>query len=111
VDLSAVQTAITRYAHALESRDIAQVRAAYPALTDEQARRWKDVFDATSKITATLTAMPPARLAAADTSTVSVQAAFAFDYRRGVQGDPNPTATYHAILARTGNGWMLIAIE
>lgn len=111
VDLSAVQTAITRYAHSLESRDIAQVRAVYPALTDEQARRWKDVFDATSKITATLTAMPPARLAAADTATVSVKAAFAFDYRRGVQGDPNPTATYHATLARTGNGWMLIAIE
>lgn len=111
VDISAVQTAITRYAHALQSRDLGQVRAAYPSLTVEQARRWKDVFDATNRITATLTAMPPAHLAAADTATVSVKAAFAFDYKRGVNGDPNPTATYHATLARTGNGWMLIAIE
>ena len=111
LDVAGIQAAVTRYARALESRDLARVRAAYPALTDEQAHRWKDVFDATNGITATLTVVPPAHVSDSDMVAVNVKAAFSFDYKRGVNGDPNPTATYHANLSRSGSTWVLRSIE
>jgi serine/threonine-protein kinase len=106
-----IQAAIARYAQALGSRDVAQVRAAYPALSAEEAHRWQDVFDATNKLSATLTAVGPAHLISPTSAEVRVNAAFEFDYKHGIDGDRHPTATYHAILTRDGSTWKLTSIK
>jgi len=106
-----IQAAITTYAQALSSRDINQVRAAYPALTTDEARRWQDIFDATNSIGATLTLAAPPSISASGSADVSVTATFDFDYKRGVEGDRHPTVTYHAVLVRDGQRWKLSSIK
>jgi serine/threonine-protein kinase len=107
----AIQAAIASYAQALSSRDIGQVRAQYPALTADEARRWQDIFDATNSISATLTLAAPPRVSASGNAEVDVTAAFDFDYKRGVEGDRHPTLTYHAVLVRVGQQWKLTSIK
>jgi ketosteroid isomerase-like protein len=107
----AIQAAISAYARALASRDIGQVRAAYPALTADEARRWQDVFDATNGISATLTLSGAPRISAAGGAEVDVMAAFDFDYKRGIDGDRHPSMTYHAVLVRDGQQWKLESIK
>ena len=106
-----IQAAITSYAQALSSRDIDQVRAAYPALTADEARRWQDIFDATNSIGATLTLAAPPHLGATGSADVDVTATFDFDYKRGVEGDRHPTLKYHAVLVRDGQQWKLTSIK
>jgi serine/threonine-protein kinase len=106
----AIQAAITNYARALESRDAAQLRAAYPALTSDEAHRWQDVFDATNHLSASLTVIQPVHLTASG-AEVDVAATFDFDYKRGVNGDRHPTATYHAVLVRDSQQWRLASIR
>lgn len=107
----AIQSAISSYAHALASRDIGQVRAVYPALTADEARRWQDIFDATNSISATLTLAGPPHVSAAGDADVDVMAAFDFDYKRGIDGDRHPSMTYHAVLVRDGQQWKLASIK
>jgi len=109
--LPGIQAAIAMYARALASRDIAQVRSAYPALTADEARRWQDIFDATNGITATLAVIGQPHVDAAGSADVDVTAAFDFDYKRGVDGDRHPTVTYHAVLVRDGPQWKLASIK
>jgi hypothetical protein len=42
---------------------------------------------------------------------VDVAATFDFDYKRGVNGDRHPTATYHAVLVRDSQQWRLASIR
>ena len=107
----AIQAAITMYARALSSRDIGQVRTAYPALTADEARRWQDIFDATNSIGATLAVIGQPHIAASGSADVDVTATFHFDYKRGVDGDRHPTMTYHAVLVRDGQQWKLASIK
>lgn len=108
---SGIQAALSSYAQALSSRDINQVRAAYPSLTADEARRWQDIFDATNSITATLTLAAPPHLSASGNADADVTATFGFDYKRGVDGDRHPTVTYHAVLVRDGQQWKLTSIQ
>ena len=50
-------------------------------------------------------------IAAAGSADVDVTATFAFDYKRGVDGDRHPTMTYHAVLVRDGQQWKLASIK
>jgi hypothetical protein len=104
-----IRAVLQRYAQALASRDIAQLRRAYPGLTAEEERRWRDVFDATEAVTATLTVGTPT--VSGDSASVAVAAAYGFDFKRGVSGDRAPHATYRATLRREQGEWRLVAIR
>ena len=106
-----IQAAIATYARALASRDIAQLRAAYPALTADEARRWQEIFDATNSITASLSLAGPPHVSASGSADVDVTATFDFDYKRGADGERHPTVTYHAVLVRDGQQWKLASIK
>ncbi|HEU4641287.1 MAG TPA: serine/threonine-protein kinase [Gemmatimonadaceae bacterium] len=105
-----LQGLLARYASALATRDIDRVRAAYPGMTSEEVKRWSDVFDATTAVGATLTPSGPAHVTG-NTAELKVDAAFAFTYRRGIDGDRHPTATYRATFTRDGAGWRLTALR
>ena len=106
-----IQAAIATYARALASRDIAQLRAAYPALTADEARRWQDIFDATNSITASLSLAGPPHVSSSGSADVDVTATFDFDYKRGADGERHPTVTYHAVLVRDGQQWKIASIK
>lgn len=106
-----IQAVIATYARALASRDIAQLRAAYPALTADEARRWQEIFDATNSITASLSLAGPPHVSASGSADVDVTATFDFDYKRGADGERHPTVTYHAVLVRDGQQWKLASIK
>ena len=106
-----IQAAIATYARALASRDIAQLRAAYPALTADEARRWQDIFDATNSITASLSLAGPPHVSSSGSADVDLTATFDFDYKRGADGERHPTVTYHAVLVRDGQQWKIASIK
>jgi hypothetical protein len=49
-----IELAIAEYARALESRDLGQVRRAYPGLTVAQQQGWQDFFKSVRTLKATL---------------------------------------------------------
>src|SRR2546422_8902975 len=49
------RSVIADYARALESRDLSEVRRAYPGLTPAQQQGWKDLFQSARKLKASLT--------------------------------------------------------
>src|SRR6266576_4706764 len=51
----AIESAIAAYARALETRDIGEVRRAYPGLTSAQQQGWEDLFRASRSLKARLT--------------------------------------------------------
>src|SRR3989442_13181535 len=50
-----IEQAIADYARALESRDLSEVRRAYPGLTPAQQQGWKDLFQSARRLKASLT--------------------------------------------------------
>src|SRR2546430_589412 len=50
-----IEQAIADYARALESRDLSEVRRAYPGLTSAQQQGWKDLFQSARRLKASLT--------------------------------------------------------
>src|SRR3989449_2459653 len=49
------RSVIADYARALESRDLSEVRRAYPGLTSAQQQGWKDLFQSARTLKASLT--------------------------------------------------------
>jgi serine/threonine protein kinase len=108
--LPEIRATLLRYARALESRSIAGMRRAYPALTAEEESRWRDVFEATDRVAATISVTRVVSVSA-DSATVEVDAAYEFGFRRGVSGDRAPRASYIATLRRDSSGWHLAALR
>ena len=108
--LPEIRATLLRYARALESRSIAGMRRAYPALTAEEESRWRDVFEATDRVAATISVTRVVSVSA-DSATVEVDAAYEFAFRRGVSGDRAPRASYLATLRRDSSGWHLAALR
>ncbi|HEX6533854.1 MAG TPA: serine/threonine-protein kinase [Gemmatimonadaceae bacterium] len=108
--LPELRAVLANYASALASRDIDKVREAYPGISAEEAKRWSDVFAATTAVGATLTPSGPAAVSGSS-AEIQVSAAFELTYQHGIKGDRNPTATYHATFARDSGGWKLIKLR
>jgi hypothetical protein len=49
-----IERALDTYRRAIESRDLGQLRLAYPGLTPDQERAWRDFFGNVSQLSATL---------------------------------------------------------
>ncbi|HJR43111.1 MAG TPA: hypothetical protein VJ812_13540, partial [Gemmatimonadaceae bacterium] len=81
-----------------------------PALTAEEESRWRDVFEATDRVAATISVTRVVSVSA-DSATVEVDAAYEFAFRRGVSGDRAPRASYLATLRRDSSGWHLAALR
>lgn len=99
-----------RYARALESRNIAEMRRAYPGLSEVEERRWRDVFDATDSLGVSFS-IGRVQLITPDSATAPVDAAYTFAFRRGISGERTPRATYRASLRRNGSGWQLLSLR
>src|SRR5438445_1973558 len=103
-----IQKVIDDYARALESRDVGQVRRAYPGLTSPQQQSWQDFFQSVRNLKAGLT-VTAVRLSGLTAETI-VSGVYEYDNATTGRAERRPV-TFRAILAVDSGGWPLSAIR
>src|SRR5216117_1201521 len=103
-----IQRVIDDYARALESRDVAQVRRAYPGLTSGQQQSWQDFFQSVRNLKASLsvTAVHLSGL----TAEAIVSGIYEYDNARTGGAERRPV-TFRALLGVDSSGWRLTTIR
>jgi hypothetical protein len=104
----AIESAIADYARAIGSRDVAEIRRVYPALTAAQARAWEQFFESVRSVTAALSL---AQLDVTDdTAEASVVGTYDYVEKRGGRNERRP-ASFRATLRRDGSAWRLSTVR
>jgi len=103
-----IEKVIAGYAGAIESRDIEQVRHAYPGLTTAQQGSWQTFFDRVRNLKATLT-VATLNLTAT-TADAGVSGVYEYDNASTGRPERRPV-TFRATLARDAGGWRITAIR
>jgi uncharacterized protein YjdB len=100
--------AILAYGRALESRNIAQIRQAYPGLTTAQERGWRDFFQVAQNLRVSLGVTDLQQsLDAADATVTGT-----FEYRDSQsRRDQRQPVSFHASLERSATGWRITSIR
>jgi serine/threonine protein kinase len=103
-----IQKVIDDYARALESRDMSQVRRAYPGLTSAQQQSWQDFFKSTRNLKAglTVTAVHLSGL----TAEAIVSGIYEYDNASTGRAERRPV-TFRAVLVVEPTGWRLTTIR
>ncbi|HEV8264015.1 MAG TPA: serine/threonine-protein kinase [Gemmatimonadales bacterium] len=104
----AIESVIAEYARALESRDLSQVRRAYPGLTAAQQQGWQDLFRSVRRLKASLTVTTLNATGATAEATVS--GVYEFEYSTTGRTERRPAA-FRATLVADSAGWRLSAIR
>ena len=103
-----IQKVIDDYARALESRDVAQVRRAYPGLTSGQQQSWQDFFQSVRNLKASLS-VTAVRLSGL-TAEAIVSGIYEYDNARTGGAERRPV-TFRALLGVDSGGWRLTTIR
>ena len=93
------------YRRAIESRDLSQLRQAYPGMTDEQERGWRNFFGNVTDLTAQL------RILELDHSGDDGSARVEATYRYRMNRSQEQTFVFTATFSRTTQGWRLTAVQ
>jgi hypothetical protein len=101
-----IETAVQTYARALESRDVQQVRRAYPGLTTQQTQVWRDFFSMVSDLKVDV-AIKQLQVTG-DIAEAQVEGFSDFVQNRRPQRQP---MVFHATLERTGGAWRIASIR
>src|SRR5947207_3795581 len=103
-----IQKVVDDYARALESRDVGQVRRAYPGLTSAQQQSWQDFFASVRNLKAglTVTAVHLSGL----TAEAIVSGVYEYDNATTGRAERRPV-TFRAVLAVDSSGWRLTTIR
>ncbi len=105
-----IQKVIADYAAALESRDVEQVRHAYPGLTAPQQGSWQTFFDRVRNLKANLTVASLNVTTGGASADATVSGVYEYDNASTGRAERRPV-TFHATLARDASGWRISAIR
>jgi len=98
---------IEAYARAIESRDMAELRRVYAAITPDQVRAFTDFFSSTRTLRATL-AVKSVQVDGAN-ATAHVSGSYEFTTNAGrTQQQP---VSFQTELHRDGSGWKLVSVR
>ena len=100
-----IEAVIETYRGAIESRDLSQLRQAYPGMTDEQERGWRNFFGNVTDLTAQL------RILELDHSGDDAIARVEATYRYRMNRSQERTFVFTATFGRTTQGWRLTAVQ
>jgi serine/threonine-protein kinase len=102
-----VESAIGRYARAIEEKSVDKLKEAYPKLTDEQQRDWEtNVFAIATKIKSSVVNLKPS--VDGDAAEADYKLNVTFDYN----GSPGSISRQeHATLKRGPGGWQIQSIS
>jgi serine/threonine-protein kinase len=104
-----VESAINRYARAIESGSVDKLKEAYPGLTDEQQKGWETtVFSKATRIKAAVSNVKTST--DKDAAEVDLLLNVAFDYADG-QRASIPPLRQHVKLTRSAAGWQIASIR
>jgi serine/threonine protein kinase len=103
-----IQKTVDSYARALESRDITQVRSAYPGLTTAQQESWQRFFDRVRNLKASLIITEVS--VSGTTAEATIGGVYEYDNATTGRAERRPV-TFAAILTRDANGWRLSTIR
>jgi serine/threonine-protein kinase len=103
-----IEQVIAEYARALESRDLGQVRRAYPGLTTAQQQGWKELFQSVRALRVSLTVT--ALNVASGTADATVSGLYEYQNATTGRAERRP-ATFRATLVADPAGWRLSAIR
>jgi len=103
-----IQKVVDEYARALESRDIEQVKRAYPGLTTAQQDSWQRFFDRVRNLKASLSVSGIS--VAGATADVLVSGTYEYDNAGTGRPEQRPV-TFRATVTRDANGWRLTTIR
>jgi serine/threonine protein kinase len=101
-----IDGAIQAYARALESRDVQQVRRAYPGLTPQQAQVWRDFFGTVNDLKVDI-AIKQLQITG-DVAEAQVEGLSQYTQSRRPQRQP---LSFHATLERTSGTWRIGSIR
>jgi hypothetical protein len=102
--------AIVAYGQALQSRDLAAVKAAYPGISRHDTEGWQDFFSNARNIHASMQPSLVSLSASGNEAEVSVQAVLSY-LRANPPGTPSDSTSFHARLELKPSGWVITAIE
>ena len=98
---------IASYARALESRDVATVRRAYPGITPAQAKGWEQFFPTLRSLRVTLTVSGlDVNGSSADAKVVGT-----YDYVTDAGKSVQQPVSFQASFRREGGTWQLVSIH
>jgi serine/threonine protein kinase len=101
-----IDAAVQGYARALESRDVQQVRRAYPGLTPAQAQVWRDFFSSVSDLKVDL-AIKQLQFTG-DVAEAQVEGTSQYTQNRRSQTQP---MSFHATLDHSSGTWRLASVR
>jgi serine/threonine-protein kinase len=108
-DTTAMRGAIVRYAHAIESSNIAMLRSAYPAMSTQQQDNWERTFFARAdKIAA------PIRYGATRITGDTAEADFTLllsILTKDTKQSVSAPLKQHAKLVRQGDSWQIVSLK
>jgi serine/threonine-protein kinase len=102
-----VASAVAAYARAIESRNISEVRRAYPGITADQARGFEQFFQASRDINVTF------RVADLETNGNSAEARLVgtYEYVTSAGKTEKQSVSFNASLRYDGSSWRLISVR
>jgi serine/threonine-protein kinase len=102
-----INAVIDAYAHAIESRDIAELRRVYPAISGDQASAFTEFF----KSTRTLRAALAVKSSRVDGTRGTAHVAGTYEFTTTAGRNQQQPVTFDADLRRESGGWKLVAIR
>jgi len=102
-----INSVIDAYAHAIESRDLGELRRVYPAMTNDQASAFADFF----KSTRTLRASLAVKSSRTDGNRVTAHVIGTYEFTTTSGRSQQQPVSFEAELRREGAAWKLSAIR
>jgi serine/threonine-protein kinase len=102
-----IESAVAAYARAIESRDIAEVRRAYPGITAAQANGFEQFFSSIRSLRASFS------VSSLDVNGSSADGKLsgAYDYLTNAGKSERQAVTFQATFRRDVNGWKLASVR
>ena len=102
-----ISSVIDAYARAIESRDVAELRRVYPAITGDQSAAFGDFF----KSTRTLRASLVVKSSRVDGNRGTARVAGTYEFTTTAGRNQQQQVSFDADLRRDGGGWKLVAVR
>jgi hypothetical protein len=103
-----IDTAVSRYARAIESRNVAAIRATYPGMTKDEESAWREFFASARNLSV---ALAVGRVDIANT-TAEAMVSGNYTYKNTLTGRAEESpVSFRMLFVRDSGGWRLRALR
>jgi serine/threonine-protein kinase len=102
-----IEAVLDAYAHAIESRDMTQLRRAYASITADQSRAFSDFFASTRTLHASLST----RGVHVDGNSATASVSGVYEFTTNTGREQTQSVNFTVELRRDGGAWRLVAVR